>query len=65
MKYGLYIDRESTYDDTVFPDVNVGTNLSRVYYAVLLYEHMISNVQGEESHPVEKKANMLYSVFTL
>lgn len=48
-----------TYDDAVFPDVDVGADLSRVHDTVLLYEHVISDVQGEESHPVENKTNKL------
>lgn len=39
-----------THYDTVLSNVNVGTNLRRIYHTVLLDEDVISDVQREKCH---------------
>lgn len=43
-------DRDDTYNHTVLANVNIWSYLSSVHNTVLLYEHMVPNMQGEESH---------------
>lgn len=43
-----------TYNHTVLANVDVWSDLSGVDNTVLLYEHMVPNMQGEESHSNEQ-----------
>jgi len=40
-----------THNDAVLAYVDVGANLGRIDNAVLFYEDMITDVEGEKSHP--------------